>query len=69
VGYHYIIRRDGVLETGRPEEVAGAHARGFNHNSISISLVGGVSEDDVKMVKRYALVLWKFARTTGATRG
>ena len=51
VGYHYIIRRDGVLETGRPEEVAGAHARGFNHNSISISLAGGVTEDDVKVAE------------------
>jgi len=51
VGYHYIIRRDGELETGRPEEVAGAHARGFNHNSVSIALVGGVTEDDVKVAE------------------
>lgn len=42
VGYHYVIRRDGTVETGRPDRVMGAHARGHNHNSIAICLVGGV---------------------------
>lgn len=43
-GYHYIIRRNGTLETGRPEEKAGAHAAGHNTDSIGICLVGGISE-------------------------
>jgi len=42
IGYHYVIRRDGVCETGRPVQVIGAHAHGFNRNSIGICLVGGV---------------------------
>lgn len=41
VGYHYIIRRDGTIETGRPENMSGAHAVGYNFASIGICLVGG----------------------------
>jgi N-acetylmuramoyl-L-alanine amidase len=43
-GYHYIIRRDGEIEKGRSEEIAGAHVRGFNRNSIGICLIGGISD-------------------------
>lgn len=42
VGYHYVIRRDGTLETGRPESAIGAHVKGHNANSIGVCLVGGV---------------------------
>jgi N-acetylmuramoyl-L-alanine amidase len=41
-GYHYVIRRDGTVEPGRPENVVGAHVRGFNTGSIGICLVGGI---------------------------
>ena len=46
VGYHYIIRRDGKLEVGRPESQRGAHAKGHNRNSIGICLVGGTDAND-----------------------
>ena len=39
-GYHYVIRRNGVLERGRPDEETGAHVRGWNHDSIGIVWVG-----------------------------
>ncbi|MFS2161219.1 N-acetylmuramoyl-L-alanine amidase [Pseudomonas sp. Pseusp122] len=42
VGYHYVIRRNGELETGRRENAIGAHATGHNARSIGICLVGGV---------------------------
>lgn len=45
IGYHYVIRRSGAVEAGRPEDRPGAHARGFNHVSIGICLAGGVGED------------------------
>lgn len=45
VGYHYIIRRDGILEIGRPEYKMGAHCKNHNANSIGICLVGGLSDD------------------------
>lgn len=42
VGYHYVIRRSGKVEAGRPEADIGAHVAGHNANSIGIALVGGV---------------------------
>jgi N-acetylmuramoyl-L-alanine amidase len=46
VGYHYVIRRNGELETGRPESAIGAHVRGHNSNSIGICLAGGVDANN-----------------------
>ena len=45
IGYHYVIRRSGVIETGRPISIAGAHANGHNKNSVGICMVGGKSND------------------------
>ena len=42
IGYHYVIRRDGTIETGRPLEKAGAHAEGHNADSIGICMAGGI---------------------------
>lgn len=41
IGYHYVIRRSGKLELGRPEELSGAHVKGHNYDSIGICLIGG----------------------------
>jgi len=40
IGFHYVIRRDGTIEDGRPYDVPGAHARGYNDKSLGICLVG-----------------------------
>lgn len=45
-GYHIIIRRNGLLETGRPYRETGAHCRGRNKHSIGICIVGGMNEKD-----------------------
>lgn len=42
IGYHYVIRRDGKVETGRDESVVGAHVQNFNHDSVGICMVGGI---------------------------
>ena len=43
IGYHYIIRKDGTIERGRPINKRGAHAKANGHNefSIGIGFVGG----------------------------
>ena len=41
IGYHWLIDRSGEVIAGRPENMAGAHARGHNAHSIDISLFGG----------------------------
>lgn len=46
IGYHKVIRRDGSIEQGRPEERVGAHAAGHNANSLGVCLVGGVKSDN-----------------------
>jgi N-acetylmuramoyl-L-alanine amidase len=44
IGYHYVIRRDGQLEIGRPREALGSHVRGHNDSSLGICLVGGIDD-------------------------
>lgn len=41
IGYHWVIRRDGTLEQGRDEAVAGAHVAGHNSRSIGVCMIGG----------------------------
>lgn len=40
IGYHYVVRRNGEIEKGRPDEKIGAHARGANSRSIGICWIG-----------------------------
>lgn len=50
IGYHYVIRRDGTVEEGRPVAAEGSHCRdgGRNKTHIGICLIGGVSEHPQK---------------------
>lgn len=42
VGYHYVIKRDGMIERGRKETEIGAHVGGQNTGKIGICLIGGL---------------------------
>ena len=44
IGYHYVIRKDGTIEAGRPEWAIGSHAYGENSHSIGIHLCGNFEE-------------------------
>lgn len=44
IGYHFVIRRDGKVELGRPHDVIGAHVEHYNDRSMGICLVGGIDE-------------------------
>jgi N-acetylmuramoyl-L-alanine amidase len=41
-GYHYYIRKDGQVVALRPAYQVGAHAKGYNSNSIGVCYEGGV---------------------------
>lgn len=41
-GYHYVIRRDGNIEKGRPDEMIGAHCLNHNRHSLGICYEGGL---------------------------
>jgi N-acetyl-anhydromuramyl-L-alanine amidase AmpD len=45
IGYHWVIRRDGTVEKGRPEYQVGAHCLNHNANSIGVCMVGGTKKD------------------------
>lgn len=42
IGYHYVVRRDGTVENGRPIEQIGAHCVNHNRYSIGICYEGGL---------------------------
>ena len=41
IGYHFLIRLDGTLETGRPLGRTGAHVKGQNRHKLGAAYVGG----------------------------
>ena len=41
-GCHYVIRRDGTIEKGRPDEMIGAHCLNHNRHSLGICYEGGL---------------------------
>ncbi len=43
IGYHFVIRRNGFVELGRPLHLAGAHCLGHNENSIGVCWIGGAA--------------------------
>jgi len=48
IGYHYVVYLDGSIHPGRPIEVAGAHTKGLNKNSIGVVYVGGINAMNFK---------------------
>lgn len=40
IGYHYVIKLDGTVETGRDVDVIGAHVKGHNAESVGICMIG-----------------------------
>jgi N-acetylmuramoyl-L-alanine amidase len=43
VGYHFFIKRAGLIEVGRNPNEIGAHTKEYDINSISICLAGGLN--------------------------
>ncbi len=42
IGYHYVVRRNGQIEQGRPEYIVGVHCLNHNRHSIGICYEGGL---------------------------
>lgn len=66
IGYHFVIRRDGTIEEGRPHDVIGSHVKGRNHDSLGICLAGGIDakgkpEDNFTAEQKASLdaLLWR----------
>lgn len=52
IGYHYVIRKDGTVETGRPIWKVGSHCLNQNTGSIGICYVGGWEGKDDRTDKQ-----------------
>lgn len=58
IGYHFVVRRNGSIELGRPLEEIGAHVAGHNANSVGVCLVGGLEVDGREPATPHALHLF-----------
>ena len=62
IGYHYVIRRDGTIESGRPEWMVGAHCVNHNAHSIGVCYEGGLDirgqPDDTRTENQKAAMRW-----------
>ena len=47
IGYHYLVRKDGTIYRGRPEDTVGAHAYGANSHSIGVCFEGNYQVDSM----------------------
>lgn len=59
IGYHYVIRKDGTIERGRPEWAIGSHAYGENSHTVGIHLSGDFeqAEPTSEQVEKCALLI------------
>ena len=56
IGYHKVIEGNGSIVDGRPETIQGAHAKGENHASLGVCVVGNFEEKPPSVVQLKALV-------------
>ena len=48
IGYHYYVRKDGSIYTGRPEYASGAHTVDYNSQSIGVCFEGNFENEKMK---------------------
>lgn len=51
IGYHFVVRKDGTIERGRPLEAVGAHCTGQNADSIGICFEGDFTSEKMSQVQ------------------
>lgn len=59
IGYHYVIRKDGTVEVGRPHWTVGAHAYGHNSHTIGIHVCGNfeIGEPTSEQIESTAMLI------------
>ena len=51
IGYHYFVNKQGEVYKGRPDNVIGAHAKGYNSTSIGICFEGAFTKETMSEVQ------------------
>ena len=54
IGYHFVVRKNGTIERGRPEKYVGAHAEGSNSDSIGICFEGDFMTETMSETQKNA---------------
>lgn len=54
IGYHFLVRKDGSVYRGRPEDTVGAHAGNNNYDSIGICFEGNFMTETMGDAQRKA---------------
>ena len=69
IGYHYVIRKDGTVEQGRPHWTIGAHASGENYHTIGIHICGNfeIGEPTNAQIESTAMLLANLCTDYGLT--
>ena len=59
IGYNYLIRKNGIVEEGRPHWAMGAHAQGYNKHTIGICLSGNfmIGDPTTAQIESLAMLL------------
>lgn len=52
IGYHFYVRKDGSVYSGRPINTVGAHTEGYNSNSIGICFEGNFQKETMQDVQK-----------------
>jgi len=58
IGYHFVIRRSGAVEKGRPLSKVGAHVAGWNTDNIGICLEGGLNDKTFAPENNFTRAQW-----------
>ena len=54
IGYHFVVRKDGTIERGRPEDTVGSHAQNCNSDSIGICFEGNFETEEMPEAQKAA---------------
>lgn len=54
IGYHFVVRKNGSIERGRPEDTVGAHALNNNSDSIGICFEGNFETETMPETQKAA---------------
>jgi N-acetylmuramoyl-L-alanine amidase len=54
IGYHAVIRRNGLIEFGRAFDEIGAHVASHNSTTVGVCLVGGLTEGGAAPLEGFA---------------
>lgn len=55
IGYHFLIRKDGTIYRGRPENAVGAHVLNYNSKSFGICLEGNFENEKITAAQEKAV--------------